>query len=142
MPTVKWKRTRIILDAFDAAGRLASRTAVQPTGTLSQVTGYVYGISPATGSTIASNDILAETRYPDPATGVAAASERDTYTSNALGERTKFNDRAGTAHTYTFDGRRRPPRSSAPQTPWRWWSLTDARHPRSRHGAGIGESPR
>ena len=59
---------------------------MQPDGTPSQVTGYVYGISPATGSTITSNDILAETRYPDPVTGVAAASERDTYTSNALGK--------------------------------------------------------
>jgi uncharacterized protein RhaS with RHS repeats len=67
------------------------------------VTGYAYGISPATGSTIASNDFLAETRYPDPVTGLASASERDTYTSNALGERTKFTDRAGTAHTYTYD---------------------------------------
>ena len=57
---------------------------MQPAGTPTQVTGYVYGISPARGSTIASNDILAETRYPDPATGVASTSERDTYTSNAL----------------------------------------------------------
>jgi len=88
---------------FDAAGRLDSRTAVQPAGTPSQVTGYVYGISPATGSTIASNDILAETRYPDPVTGVASTSERDTYTSNALGERTSLTDRAGTTHRYAYN---------------------------------------
>ncbi|GDX97432.1 hypothetical protein LBMAG47_30970 [Planctomycetia bacterium] len=36
---------------FDSAGRLASRTAVQVSGTPSQTTGYVYGVSPATGST-------------------------------------------------------------------------------------------
>jgi hypothetical protein len=49
------------LFTFDLAGRLASRTAVQPAGTPSQVTGYVYGVSPATGSTITSNDLMAET---------------------------------------------------------------------------------
>jgi RHS repeat-associated protein len=91
------------LFAFDSAGRLASRTAVQPAGTPSQVTGYVYGVSPTTGSTITSNDLMAETRYPDPVTGLPSASERDVYTSNALSERTRFTDRAGTTHTYTYD---------------------------------------
>ena len=91
------------LFTFDSAGRLASRTAVQPTGTPSQVTGYVYGVSPATGSTITSNDIMAETRYPDPVTGLPSASERDVYTTNALGERTSFTDRAGTTHAYAYD---------------------------------------
>jgi RHS repeat-associated protein len=90
------------LFTFDSAGRLASRTAVQPTGTPSQVTGYVYGVSPATGSTITSNDVMAETRYPDPATGVPSASERDIYTTNALGERISFTDRAGTTHSYAY----------------------------------------
>jgi YD repeat-containing protein len=95
--------------AFDSAGRVDSRTAVQPAGTRSQVTGYVYGVSPATGSGISSNDVLAETRYPDPGTGSPSATERDIYTVNALGERTSFTDRAGTTHTYGYDfaGRRR-----------------------------------
>jgi RHS repeat-associated protein len=91
------------LFTFDSAGRLASRTAVQPAGTPSQTTGYIYGVSPATGSTIASNDLMAETRYPDPVTGLPSATERDVYTSNALGERTSFTDRAGTTHTYAYD---------------------------------------
>ena len=91
------------LFTFDSAGRLASRTAVQPVGTPSQVTGYIYGVSPATGSTITSNDLMAETRYPDPVTGLPSATERDVYTSNALGERTSFTDRAGTTHTYAYD---------------------------------------
>ena len=84
---------------FDSAGRLASRTAVQASGTASQTTGYVYGVSPATGSTITSPDILRATRYPDPVTGQPSATERDIYTTNALGERTSFSDRAGTTHT-------------------------------------------
>jgi RHS repeat-associated protein len=96
------------LFAFDSAGRLASRTAVQPAGTPSQVTGYVYGVSTATGSAFTSNDILAETRYPDPATGQPSAAERDRYTTNALGERTSITDRAGTTRTMSYDmvGRR------------------------------------
>jgi RHS repeat-associated protein len=91
------------LFTFDSAGRLASQTAVQPAGTPSQVTGYVYGISPTTGSTITSNDIMAETRYPDPVTGLPSATERDVYTTSALGERSRFTDRAGTTHTYEYD---------------------------------------
>jgi RHS repeat-associated protein len=91
------------LFTFDSAGRLSSRTAVQPAGTPSQTTGYVYGVSPATGSTITSNDLMAETRYPDPVTGLPSATDRDIYTSNALGERTSFTDRAGTTHTYAYD---------------------------------------
>jgi RHS repeat-associated protein len=91
------------LFSFDSSGRLASRTAVQAAGTPSQTTGYVYGVCAATGSTIASNDIMAETRYPDPVTGLPSATDRDIYTSNALGERTGFTDRAGTTHTYAYD---------------------------------------
>jgi RHS repeat-associated protein len=91
------------LFTFDSAGRLASRTAVQPAGTPSQVTGYVYGVSTVTGSSFTSNDILAETRYPDPTTGQASAAERDVYTTNALGEVRSITDRAGTTRTFSFD---------------------------------------
>jgi RHS repeat-associated protein len=87
--------------AFDTAGRLASRTAVQPTGTPSQVTGYVYGVSPATGSTMASNDVIAKTQYPDRGTGLPSSTDVETYTVNALGERLSITDRAGTTHAYT-----------------------------------------
>ncbi len=88
---------------FDSAGRLASRTAVQPAGTPSQVTGYIYGVSPATGSSITSNDLMLETRYPDRVTGLPSATDHDIYSSNALGERTSFTDRAGTTHSYAYD---------------------------------------
>jgi RHS repeat-associated protein len=72
------------------------------------VTEFVYGVSPATGSLITSNDILAETRYPDPSTGGPSTTDRDVYTVNALGDRLTYTDRAGTTHTYTYDvvGRR------------------------------------
>jgi RHS repeat-associated protein len=88
---------------FDSSGRLNSRTAVQPAGTASQVTGYVYGTSLISGSTFASNDLMAETRYPDRITGLPSTTDRDVYTSNALGERTSFTDRAGTTHSYIYN---------------------------------------
>ena len=91
------------VDTFDAAGHLTSRTADPLTGSSPQVTAFVYGVSRATGSLVASNDILTETRYPDPLTGEASATDRDVYTVNALGERLTFTDRAGTTHTYTYD---------------------------------------
>ena len=52
---------------------------------------------------------MAETRYPDPTTGLASSTEHDVYTTNALGERISFTDRAGTTHTYSYDvvGRQR-----------------------------------
>jgi RHS repeat-associated protein len=86
---------------FDAAGRLASRTAVQPSGTPSQVTGYVYGVSPTTGSAMASNDVVATTKYPDRVTGLPSSTDVETYTVNALGERLSITDRAGTTRAYT-----------------------------------------
>ena len=91
------------LFTYDTAGRLASRTAVQPAGLPAQVTGSIYGVSPATGSAIASNDVLAETWYPDAVTGLPSAAERDVYTINALGQHTTFTDRAGTTHAYAYD---------------------------------------
>jgi RHS repeat-associated protein len=88
---------------FDTSGRLASRTAVQPSGTPSQVTGYVYGASLATGSGITSNDVMAATQYPDRMTGLPSATDAETYTVNALGERLTFTDRAGSVHEYSRD---------------------------------------
>jgi RHS repeat-associated protein len=88
---------------FDSSGRLESQTAVQPVGAPSQVTGYVYGTSISGGSTIASNDLMVETRYPDRITGLPSTTDRDVYTSNALGERTSFTDRAGTTHSYIYN---------------------------------------
>jgi RHS repeat-associated protein len=67
------------------------------------VTGYVYGVSVASGSAFASNDIMAATQYPDRVTGLPSASDAETYTVNALGERLSFTDRAGSTHAYTRD---------------------------------------
>jgi len=88
---------------FNTSGQLASRTAVQPSGTPSQVTGYVHGVSPSTGSGITSNDVMAATQYPDRVTGLPSATDAESYTVNALGERLTFTDRAGSTHAYTRD---------------------------------------
>ncbi len=53
--------------------------------------------------TINSNDILAGTEYPDPTTGAPSTSNKETYTSDALGERLTYADRDGNVHTYSYD---------------------------------------
>ncbi len=73
------------------------------TGGGGQTTEYVYGVSPATGSTITSHDILGATRWPDPTTGSASSSEQETSTVNALGQTLAATDRNGNIHTLTYD---------------------------------------
>jgi hypothetical protein len=67
-------------------------------------TQYVYGVT----GTIASNDLLAETRYPDQTTGAASSSDHELYASNALGQRVSFTDRNGSVHSDSFDVLGRP----------------------------------
>ena len=100
--------------AYDTAGRLASRTAVQPAGFPSQTTGYVYGVTTADGSGINSNDILSAVLHPDSASGVASLAERDTFVVNAIGERVLSRDRNGTVHAFGFDVVGRPTSDSVP----------------------------
>lgn len=90
---------------YDGDNNVLTVTAVQPAGTPSQTTQYVYGVTIATGSAINSNDLLAATLYPDPITGLPSSSpsQRETYTYDALGEKTSYTDRNGTTHQYTYD---------------------------------------
>ena len=69
----------------------------------SQTTRWVYGVGTATGSAINSNDVVGETRWPDPSTGAASAAEKDTVTVNALGQAVQTTDRNGTVHALTYD---------------------------------------
>ncbi len=73
------------------------------TGGGGQTTESVYGVSPATGSTITSNDIVGATRWPDPTTGAASSSEQETTAVNALGQTLTATDRNGNVHTLTYD---------------------------------------
>jgi RHS repeat-associated protein len=90
---------------YDGDNNVLTQTAVMPTGTPSQTTQYVYGVSTAGGSAIDSNDLLAETIYPDPTTGrpSSSPSQRVTYTYDALGELTSMTDRNDTTHVYRYD---------------------------------------
>lgn len=74
----------------------------------SQTTQYVYGVTTGTGSEFNSNDILAETRYPDPSTGAASATDKEVSTFNAVGQVKTFTDRNGSVHTYSYDELGRP----------------------------------
>ena len=87
---------------YNANSDVATLKAVLPAGAY-QETKYVYGVSPATGSTLFSNSVLRATEYPDKATGAAAVSEQETYAVNNLGETVAFTDRAGSVHEYKYD---------------------------------------
>ena len=86
--------------AYDGDGNLTSLTAVLPGGAQQQ-TRYVYGVTTAGG--LHDNDLLAQTQYPDPATGAASAGQAQTYAYDNLGGRTTYTDRNGTSHAYTYD---------------------------------------
>jgi RHS repeat-associated protein len=77
--------------------------AVMPTGTPSQTTQYVYGVTTAGGSGVNSNDLVAAVYHPDPTTGNASSGYKDQYTYNALGQVATYTDRNGNVHTYSYD---------------------------------------
>jgi RHS repeat-associated protein len=78
---------------YDGAGHVLTLTAVLPAGA-TQTTQYVYGVT----GTINSNDLLAATVDPD-----NGLPRTESYTYDALGERTGMTDRNGTTHAYTYD---------------------------------------
>ncbi len=90
---------------YDGDNHRLTVTAVQPAGTPSQTTQYVYGVTTTGGSAINSNDLLATTEYPDPTTGLPSSSpsQQTTYTYNAIGQMTGLTDRNGTTHQFTYD---------------------------------------
>ncbi len=73
------------------------------TGGGGQTTAWVYGVTTAGGSAIASNDIVGATRWPDPTSGSASAAEQDTAAVNALGQTVTATDRNGTMHALAYD---------------------------------------
>jgi YD repeat-containing protein len=58
-------------------------TAALPSSAV-ETTQYSYGVSPANGSSVTSNDLLNTTAYPDPALGTPSASLIETYKYNEL----------------------------------------------------------
>ena len=87
---------------YDGDGNVLTQAAVMPSGTNSQTTAYLYGTTSTSG--VYSNDLLAKVEYPDPSTGAASTSSAndESFTYNALGQRTSYTDRNGTTHAYTY----------------------------------------
>ncbi len=73
------------------------------TGGGGQTTAWEYGVTRAGGSGLDSFDVVGATRWPDPATGAASATERDVAKVNALGQVVESTDRNGTKHTLAYD---------------------------------------
>ena len=86
---------------YDGDNHTITLTAVMPSGTPSQTTQYVYGVST---STINSNDLPAQVKYPEPTTGSASSSQAENFSYDAIGEETSYTDRNGTTHVYAYDG--------------------------------------
>ena len=80
-------------------------TAVMPTGTPSQTTAYVYGVTTAGGSAINSNDLLAKVEYPDAShrRGQHLRRRRRELHYDALGETVGMTDQNGTTHASGYD---------------------------------------
>jgi RHS repeat-associated protein len=90
---------------YDGAGHVLTLTAREVGGTTYQRTQFVYGVSPTSGSTIASFDLLKETIYPDKSSGDPSTqpSDKESYKYNALGEVKERTDRNQSTHSYSFD---------------------------------------
>lgn len=86
---------------YDGASHLVSYKAWLD-DTNSEETQYQYGVLPAYGSAIASNDLLSVVYYPDPDTGGPTPAQF-TYSYSALGETTTLTDINNTTHEYTID---------------------------------------
>ena len=90
---------------YDGLGDTLTVTAVMPSGTPSQTTQYIYGVTTGGDNAISSNDLLATVEKPDPTTGSASTSpsNQTSYSYDALGEATTETDPTGTTHTYSYD---------------------------------------
>jgi RHS repeat-associated protein len=96
---------------YDGVDHVLTVQALQSGAAPPQTTQYVYGVSPAFGNGVMySNDIQAQLRYPDPATGgpSTSASNQVAYRTDAIGEVTGMTDPNGTAHVSAFDPLNRP----------------------------------
>lgn len=93
------------LYTYDGMNHVLTMTADMPGTTPDQVTQYVYGVTTGGGSSINSDDLLKEVRYPDKSTGAAgtASSDKQQYLYNALGEPTQLTDQNGNVHQYSYD---------------------------------------
>jgi hypothetical protein len=109
-PTPTSSTNQITTYTYDGDGHELTQTAVMPSGTNSQTTAYVYGVTGGTYNFIFSNDLLAKIEYPNASTGAASTSASDdqSFYYNALGQKNLFVDQNVNGHQYVYDvlGRR------------------------------------
>jgi YD repeat-containing protein len=87
---------------YDGSGHTLTLQADEPGGAFEQ-TQFVYGVTTAGGSGVNSDDFLAAREYPDKTTGLPSATEKESYTVDALGEQISLTDRNGNVHSDSYD---------------------------------------
>ena len=89
---------------YDGLGDVLTMTADLPFGQADQITKYDYAARTANGDGLDSNAILTAVIYPDTATGQPnATTQREVFSVNRIGQKTKYTDRNGTVHEYLYD---------------------------------------
>ncbi|MEO8495591.1 MAG: RHS repeat-associated core domain-containing protein, partial [Planctomycetota bacterium] len=84
---------------YTADSQIKTLTAKMSSPASDEVTTYVYGVSPATGSQLTVNNLLLATEYPED-----TSTKREEYAYNRQQERIEKTDQNGTVHGYDFDG--------------------------------------
>ncbi|HEX4123829.1 MAG TPA: hypothetical protein VHY37_03820 [Tepidisphaeraceae bacterium] len=102
---MKVSRRAIDRITTDRAIGPAAPSSADTAGTPNETTAYDFGVGGTIGTNLFSNDLLAETQFPDPGTGYAgtSSSAQQTYGYSLLGDTLSFTDQNGTTHTYTLD---------------------------------------
>jgi len=93
---------------FDGEDHILTMKAVinnSGTNNVFQTTQYVYGVTTSGGSDLNSNDLLAQTIYPDVTSGSPGSGSNYTeaFKHNAVGDTTASTDRDGNVHTFGYD---------------------------------------
>jgi RHS repeat-associated protein len=83
---------------YNLDGNVTKLIAENPT-TGPQVTEWIYGVTSAQGSKLASNGLVYQKVYPDS----TETADRVTYTWDRQGQTITMQDQAGTTHDYAFD---------------------------------------
>lgn len=88
--------------AYDGAGHTIDMKAYTSPSAY-QETAYIYGVGPASGSSISTFNLIRKVDYPDLTTGAASTSQEETYSYDTEGKSKTYSDRNVTLHVYTYD---------------------------------------
>jgi RHS repeat-associated protein len=93
---------------YGSNSHMTAMTLLLPSGTPSQTTEYVYGVTTGQGSTINSNDLLRLIKHPrrvgtDAGEASELTGDQESFTYDALGETLTHTLQNGLKHTYGYD---------------------------------------